>query len=65
MIMVTVQEAFARSSRYFRLGLTDAAIGPAAGKCGCSVITNDSALYLALIEQGASVLKFDNLRALL
>jgi hypothetical protein len=53
------------SPYYCRLGLTDAAIGLAARKCGCSVITNDSDLYMALVHEGASVLKFDHLRAML
>ena len=53
------------SSYYRRLGLTDAAIGLAAKQRGCSVVTNDSGLYLALSEEGASVLKFDDLRELL
>jgi rRNA-processing protein FCF1 len=53
------------SEYYRRLGLTDAAIGLAARLKGCSVVTNDSKLYLALLEDGASVLKFDDLRAML
>ena len=53
------------SSYYCRLGLTDAAIGLAARKCGCSVLTNDSDLYIALMEEGASVLRFDHLREML
>jgi len=48
-----------------RLGLTDAAIGLAAQQCGCSVVTNDSGLYVALLEEGVSVLKFDDLREML
>lgn len=53
------------SAYYRRLGLTDAAIGLAAKQRGCSVVTNDSDLYLALLEEGASVLKFDDLREML
>ena len=53
------------STHYRRLGLTDAAIGLAAKQRGCSVLTNDSDLYLALLEDGASVLKFDDLRKML
>ncbi len=53
------------SAHYRRLGLTDAAIGLAVKQHGCSVITNDSDLYLTLLEEGASVLKFDDLRAML
>ncbi|MEO8593627.1 MAG: hypothetical protein ABI759_09910 [Candidatus Solibacter sp.] len=53
------------SPYYWRLGLTDAAIGLAARKCGCSILTNDSDLYIALMEDGASVLNFDHLRAML
>jgi rRNA-processing protein FCF1 len=50
---------------YRRLGLTDAAIGAAAKQSGCSVLTNDAALYAALSAEGTSVLKFDDLRAML
>jgi len=50
---------------YRRLGLTDAAIGLAAKQRGCSVVTNDSGLYVALLEEGVSVLKFDDLREML
>jgi len=50
---------------YRRLGLTDAAIGLAAKQRGCSVVTNDSALHIALLEEGVSVLKFDDLREML
>ena len=53
------------STYYRRLGLTDAAIGLAARQRGCSVVTNDSNLYLALSEDGASVVKFDHLREML
>lgn len=53
------------SENYRRLGLTDAAIGLAARFKGCSVLTNDSKLYVALLEDGASVLRFDDLRAML
>jgi predicted nucleic acid-binding protein len=53
------------SPHYRRLGLTDAAIGVAAKQRDCSVLTNDSALYLALSEEGTPVLKFDDLRAML
>jgi predicted nucleic acid-binding protein len=53
------------SPYYWRLGLTDAAIGLAAKKFGCSIITNDSDLYIALMQDGASVLKFDHLKAML
>ena len=52
-------------SYYRRLGLTDAAIGLAVKQRGCSVITNDSGLYLALSEEGVSVLRFDDLRDML
>jgi hypothetical protein len=50
---------------YRRLGLTDAAIGLAAKRHGCSVITSDAGLYLALLEEDASVLTFDDLRQML
>jgi hypothetical protein len=50
---------------YNRLGLTDAAIGLAAKQQGCSVLTNDLNLYLALLEQDISVVKFDHLRDML
>jgi rRNA-processing protein FCF1 len=53
------------SPYYRRLGLTDAAIGVAAKQRGCSVVTNDSGLYRALVEEGASVLNFDDLRKML
>lgn len=53
------------SAYYRRLGLTDAAIGLAARRQGCSVVTNDSDLYTALSDQGDSVVKFDHLRAML
>jgi hypothetical protein len=53
------------SIHYSRLGLTDAAIGLAAKEQGCSVLTNDLNLYLALLEQDASVVRFDYLRDLL
>ena len=54
-----------QSNYYQRLGLTDAVIGVAARQSGCSVLTNDSDLYLALLQEGASVLKFDDLRSML
>ncbi|HTX33715.1 MAG TPA: PIN domain-containing protein [Bryobacteraceae bacterium] len=54
-----------RSPYYRRLGLTDAAIILTAQQRGCSVVTSDFGLYLALLEQGASVLNFDDLRKLL
>jgi predicted nucleic acid-binding protein len=50
---------------YRRLGLTDAAIALAAKQQGCSVVTNDSDLYVALLQEGASVVKFDYLREML
>lgn len=54
------------ASPYFgRLGLTDAAIVLAATERGCSIITNDSDLHVALLEEGVSVLKFDHLRKFL
>jgi len=53
------------SAYYRRLGLTDAAIVLVARRQGCSVITNDFGLYLALLEQGESVVNFDDLRKLL
>lgn len=53
------------SALYRRLGLTDAAIGLAVKQRGCSVVTNDSGLYVALLEEGASVLRFDDLREML
>ncbi len=54
-----------KSPYYRRLGLTDAAIVLIAQQRGCSVVTNDSALYLALMEEGASAINFDDLRNLL
>lgn len=53
------------SANYRRLGLTDAAISLTVKRRGCSVLTNDSDLYVALREEGASVVKFDHLRELL
>lgn len=53
------------SAYYHRLGLTDAAIGLAARQRGCSVVTDDSNLYIALSEEGTSVVKFDHLREML
>jgi len=53
------------SPYYHRLGLTDAAIGLVARERGCSIITNDADLHVALLEQGVSVLKFDHLREML
>ena len=53
------------SAWYSRLGLTDAAIGLATKMRGCSVVTSDANLYVALLEDGASVLRFDDLRAML
>lgn len=53
------------STTYRRLGLADAAIGLAVQRCGCSVVTNDSGLYVSLLESGASVVKFDDLREML
>ena len=50
---------------FLRLGLTDAALGLAAKQTGCSVLTNDNDLYSVLHEEGASVVKFDHLRAML
>ena len=50
---------------YTRLGLTDAAIGEAARRHRCSVLTNDSALCAALADQGSSVALFNHLRDLL
>jgi predicted nucleic acid-binding protein len=61
---VSSREACA-SPHYQRLGLTDAALGFAAKQQGCSVVTNDSDLYLALSEEGTPVVKFDHLRVLL
>jgi len=53
------------STYYRRLGLTDAAIGFVAKQRGCSVVTNDSGLYAALLEEGVPVLRFDDLREML
>lgn len=50
---------------YQRLGLTDAAIAEIARLQQCSVLTNDSGLYLALADQGASVALVDHFRAFL
>jgi len=47
---------------YMRLGLADAAIAEAARLHHCSVLTNDSALYAALAEEGSSVAMFNHLR---
>ena len=54
-----------RSRYYRRLGLTDAVIVSIANQRGCPVLTSDSGLYLALSEQSASVVNFDDLRKLL
>jgi len=63
---VPVASADACSSPlYRRLGLTDAAVAVAARQLGCSVITNDAALYSALLGEGRVVVKFDRLRELL
>lgn len=53
------------SDHYSFLGLTDAAIGTAAKRQRCSVITNDANLYAALSSTGISTAKFDHLRAML
>ena len=50
---------------YMRLGLTDAAIAAAAKVRGCSVLTNDSALYTALAAEGSHVAMFNHFRQLL
>lgn len=50
------------SPYYQRLGLTDAALGLAAKEQGCSVMTSDSDLYVALSAEGTPVVKFDHLR---
>lgn len=55
----------AASPLYVRLGLTDAAIVTAARPVGCSVLTNDSGLYTALLADGLHVVRFDDLRNLL
>jgi hypothetical protein len=48
-----------------RLGLTDAAIAEASGRHHCSVLTDDSALYAALSNEGSSVAIFNHFRAFL
>jgi rRNA-processing protein FCF1 len=57
----TAREILHRS----RLGLTDAALSLAANQQGCSVMTNDSELYVALSEEGTPMVKSDHPRALL
>jgi len=54
-----------QSAYYRRLGLTDAAIVLVAKRQGCSVMTNDYGLYLALLQEGLSAIHFDDLHKLL
>ena|SRR5579884_272202 len=48
---------------YARLGLADAAIAAAASSTGCTVLTDDLDLYLALMRQQIGVVNFTHLRA--
>ncbi len=48
-----------------RFAQEGAAIAIAAKQLDCSVITNDSALYSALLGEGRVVVKFDHLREFL
>jgi hypothetical protein len=50
------------SPYYQRLGLTDAALSLAAKELGCSVVTSDPDLYIALSAEGTAVVKFEDLR---
>jgi hypothetical protein len=54
-----------RNPLYQRLGLTDAAIAAVAKLQGCSVLTNDAALYTALAAEGSYVAMFNHFRELL
>jgi hypothetical protein len=51
-------------SRYERLGLVDSAISIVAREQKCSVLTDDFALYLSLMKEGLSAVKFTHLREL-
>ena len=54
------------ASPYYRqLGLTDAALGLAAKRQGCSVMTNDARLHSTLLAEGTSAVRFDDLRRIL
>jgi rRNA-processing protein FCF1 len=46
-----------------RLGLADAAIGLAARKHGCTVLTGDLDLYLSLRRDGVEAIDFTHVRA--
>ena len=60
---LTISSLAACGSPYYqRLGLTDAALGLAAKELGCSVVTSDSDLYVALSAEGTPVVKFEDLR---
>jgi len=50
---------------YPRLGLTDAAICLLVEECGCSFLTDDLDLYVALAKKGAAVANFNYLRQVL
>jgi predicted nucleic acid-binding protein len=63
-LKITSADACA-TALYMRLGLTDAAIAEAARRHNCSVLTNDSDLYVALANEGSSVAMFDHFRKLL
>jgi hypothetical protein len=52
------------SSLYERLGLVDSAISIVAREQKCSVLTDDFALYLSLMKEGLSAVKFTHLREL-
>ena len=70
-LIATMSELDVRSAEacantlFVQLGLTDSAIAVAAKVSGCSVLTNDSALYAALAAEGSFVAMFNHFRQLL
>jgi rRNA-processing protein FCF1 len=70
-LIATMSELDVRSAEacsnilFLRLGLTDSAIAVAAKVRGCSVLTNDAALYSALAAEGFYVVMFNHFRQLL
>jgi rRNA-processing protein FCF1 len=70
-LIATMSELDVRSAEacanvlFVRLGLTDSAIAVAAKVRGCSVLTNDAALYSALAAEGFYVAMFNHFRQLL
>jgi len=52
-----------QNQHYQRLGLVDAAIAAISQEQGCTVLTDDLDLYVALTQQGAAVFNFAHLQA--